>query len=82
MKIDDTMGPSKKADLKKIESQIIIIGGGGAGLSAALEAVEKGGRVVVIEKRRVLGGNTNMAAVLFGAETPFQKRMNINISEL
>ena len=72
-------------DLKKISghegiaSQIIIIGGGGGGLTAALAAAEKGGRVIVVEKRRVLGGNTVMAAVLFGAETPFQKRMKIDI---
>jgi len=75
------MGSTKKTDLKNLGSQIIIIGGGGAGLSAALEATEKGGRVVVLEKRRVLGGNTSMAHVLFGAETPYQKRMNINISK-
>jgi len=67
------------SDVKNSNSQIIVIGGGGGGLTAALEAAEKGGRVVVVEKRRALGGNTTMAAVLFGAETPFQKRMKIDI---
>ena len=60
--------------------QVVVVGGGGSGLAAALTAAEKGGRVVVVEKRRVLGGNTAMAAVMFGAETPFQKRRNLNIS--
>jgi len=62
-----------------IEPQIIVIGGGGAGLAAAVTAAGKGGRVVVIEKRRLLGGNTALANVMFGAETPFQKRMKIDI---
>jgi fumarate reductase flavoprotein subunit len=64
---------------KNSDSQIIIIGGGGAGLAAAVTAAAKGGQVVVLEKRRVLGGNTIMAYVMFGAETPFQKRMNIDV---
>jgi fumarate reductase flavoprotein subunit len=69
----------KTSKSKNSDSQIIIIGGGGAGLAAAVTAAGKGGKVVVLEKRRVLGGNTVMAYVMFGAETPFQKRMNINI---
>jgi fumarate reductase flavoprotein subunit len=62
-----------------IEPQIVIVGGGGAGLAAAVTAAAKGGRVVVIEKRRLLGGNTILANVMFGAETPFQKRMKIDV---
>jgi fumarate reductase flavoprotein subunit len=62
-----------------VAPQIVIIGGGGAGLAAAVTAAVKGGRVVVIEKRRVPGGNTTLANVMFGAETPFQKRMKIDV---
>jgi fumarate reductase flavoprotein subunit len=69
----------KTSKVESVESQIIIIGGGGAGLAAAVTAAEKGGQVVVLEKRRVLGGNTAMAYVMFGAETPFQKRMRIDV---
>lgn len=72
----DSVNTSKS---ESVESQIIIIGGGGAGLSAAVTAAEKGGRVVILEKRRVLGGNTTMSYVMFGAETPFQKRMKIDV---
>lgn len=74
-----TMNSVKTSKFKSVQSQIIIIGGGGAGLAAALTAAEKGGRVVVLEKRRILGGNTNLSYVMFGAETPFQKRMNIDV---
>ena len=73
------MGTNKKTARKGSDSQIIVVGGGGSGLSAALEAAEKGGRVTVVEKRRVLGGNTSMASVIFGAETPYQKRMKRDI---
>jgi fumarate reductase flavoprotein subunit len=59
---------------------VVIIGGGGAGLAAALAAAEKGSSVVVVEKRKALGGNTTMAAVMFGAETSFQKRRSLDIS--
>ena len=69
----------KTSKSESFESQIIVVGGGGAGLSAAVTAAEKGGRVVVLEKRRLLGGNTNMSYVMFGAETPFQKRMKIDV---
>ncbi len=73
------MASKKTLVLGNLESQIVVLGGGGAGLAAAVTAAEKKGKVVVIEKRRVLGGNTIMAYVMFGAETPFQKRMNIDI---
>jgi len=73
------MNPGKTLKAESFKSQIIIIGGGGAGLSAAVTAAEKGGRVVVLEKRRILGGNTITAYVMFGAETPFQKRMKVDV---
>jgi fumarate reductase flavoprotein subunit len=73
------MDSAKRKKGQDIEYQVVVIGGGGAGLSAAISAAKEGGRVVVLEKRRVLGGNTNMAYVMFGAETPFQKRMKINV---
>jgi fumarate reductase flavoprotein subunit len=72
------MKSAKIPKFRSDEPQIVIIGGGG-GLAAAVTAAAKGGRVVVVEKRRILGGNTNLANVMFGAETPFQKRMKIDV---
>jgi fumarate reductase flavoprotein subunit len=69
----------KSQKLGRDEPQIVIVGGGGAGLAAAVTAAVRGARVVVVEKRRVPGGNTNLANVMFGAETPFQKRMKIDV---
>lgn len=37
---------------------VVIVGSGGAGLSAAISAASAGAKVVVLEKRSTLGGNT------------------------
>lgn len=60
------------------ETQIVVIGGGGAGLSAATAAAEMGADVIVLEKRQTLGGNSALAEGLFAAESPAQKRLNID----
>jgi fumarate reductase flavoprotein subunit len=65
----------KNEDLK---ADIVVIGGGGAGLAGAVSALEKGANVMVLEKRRVPGGNSSMAEGFFAAESPAQKRMNID----
>lgn len=75
------MNPDTITDAAWEPSQIVVIGGGGAGLAAALTIAENGGKAVVIEKRSVFGGNTTMASVMFGAETPVQKRMKIEVTK-
>jgi succinate dehydrogenase/fumarate reductase flavoprotein subunit len=52
----------------------LVIGGGGAGLAAATAAAELGASVVVLEKRRLLGGNSARGGIIFGCESPVQKR--------
>lgn len=49
---------AKKEDKLEQNYDVVIIGGGGAGLSAAIEAKEKGADVVVLEKMSGIGGNT------------------------
>jgi fumarate reductase flavoprotein subunit len=63
-----------------LESDIIVIGAGGSGLAAAVAASEKGARVIVIEKERKAGGATPFAEGIVAAESPTQKRMNINVT--
>jgi fumarate reductase flavoprotein subunit len=62
---------------EKLNCDIIVIGGGGAGLAAAVAAAEKGANVVLIEKRRNLGGNSAMAGGLFGTESRVQEQMRL-----
>lgn len=40
----------------------IVVGSGLAGLSAALNLLDRGGRVIVMEKEHLLGGNSNKAS--------------------
>ncbi len=71
------MAPDQKTQTLEIEPDVVVIGGGG-GLAAALAAGEHGANVVVLEKRKNLGGNTAMARGLMAAESPVQKRLKIN----
>lgn len=64
--------------MQTIEADLVVIGGGGAGLPAALTAIEGGVKnVVLLEKRRTLGGNASMAGgFIFAAESHRQKEVN------
>jgi fumarate reductase flavoprotein subunit len=67
--------PSKK---QKLAADLVVVGGGGAGLCAALSASENGvKKIIVLEKRGSLGGNTAMASGPFACESPVQARENI-----
>ncbi len=59
-------------------TDVVIIGAGGAGLSAAVEARNKGSKVIVLEKMAIAGGNTNYATGgLNASETSVQKTLKI-----
>ncbi|GKZ01142.1 hypothetical protein MPSEU_001065700 [Mayamaea pseudoterrestris] len=55
--LNDVNGSSKDD-----EPDVIVIGSGLAGLTVALNVLDRGGRVVVIEKEHLLGGNSNKAS--------------------
>ncbi|RJG21735.1 flavocytochrome c [Paenibacillus thiaminolyticus] len=57
---------------------IIIVGAGGAGMSAALEAKEKGMNPVIFEKMPLAGGNTmKSSSGMNASQTKFQKEQGI-----
>lgn len=71
-------GDEKTAAVLNNNCDIVIIGAGGAGLSAAIEATQKGAKVIVLEKMGVAGGNTTSATGgLNAAETKIQKELGI-----
>jgi fumarate reductase flavoprotein subunit len=72
------MNTRKTSYSKSFKTDIVIIGGGGAGLAAAVAAADKGAKVILLEKRHALGGNSVFAEGLLGAESPAQKRMMID----
>lgn len=51
----------KNTQNKDVITDIVIIGAGGAGLSAAIEATNKGAKVILVEKNAFVGGNTNFS---------------------
>jgi fumarate reductase flavoprotein subunit len=75
------MKHQKKSKVENLNTDIVVIGAGGAGLSAAMAAAENGSHAVVLEERRVAGGNSKMALGLFAAESPVQKRQKIHASK-
>jgi fumarate reductase flavoprotein subunit len=65
-------------NVENLETEVVVIGGGGVGLAAAIAAREKGADVIILEKRRTLGGNAAIAGGIFAAESHLQKRMKID----
>lgn len=54
--------PVMAEDGAALDADIIIVGAGGAGITAAMEAVDAGASVILIEKTSNAGGNTNRAS--------------------
>ncbi|GHV62068.1 flavocytochrome c [Spirochaetia bacterium] len=53
-----TPPPTPKAKDQELSADIVIVGAGGAGLSAGIEARNKGKSTIIIEKMDIPGGNT------------------------
>jgi flavocytochrome c len=69
------------ADFWHTSTDVIVIGSGAAGLSAAIEARQKGAAVMVFEKMPVVGGNTRISDGGLSAPGNFmQKRLGITDS--
>ena len=58
----------------ELPTDIVIIGAGSAGLSAAVEAVDLGAKVIVVEKQEVLGSSTTRSeGFIQAAGTQYQR---------
>ncbi|WP_098741360.1 flavocytochrome c [Paenibacillus sp. EZ-K15] len=65
-------------DQLKEKYDIIIVGAGGAGMSAALEAKDKGMNPVIFKKMPIAGGNTiKSSSGMNASETKFQQEQGI-----
>ncbi len=72
------MNDTKNPKTETLKTDIVVIGGGGAGLASAVQAAEKGAKVVVLEKRHAVGGHSAIAVGFFAADSPAQKRRMID----
>jgi fumarate reductase flavoprotein subunit len=67
----------RKSSHENIRADVVVIGGGG-GLAAAVAAAEKGVSVLLLEKRKKVGGNIALANGFMAAESPVQRRLKID----
>ena len=72
------MNSSRGSNPKTLETDIVVIGGGLCGMAAAVAAAEKKVRVTLLEKMGGPGGNSAFVVGIFGAETPAQRRLQID----
>jgi fumarate reductase flavoprotein subunit len=64
-----------------VETDVLVVGGGACGLTAALAAAEAGADVLLLEKSRALGGNSNLSqGMIPAAGTRFQRAAGIEDS--
>lgn len=64
-------------------TDVVVIGSGGAGMSAALEAIRAGGKVIILEKMASAGGNTILAGSAMNAADPeVQKKQEMTSAQL
>ena len=68
-----SLGMGANAAQKTLTADIVVVGAGSAGLTAAVQAAEKGAKVVLLEKNPFVGGATNFAEGLFGVESEWQR---------
>ncbi|KAF1762282.1 hypothetical protein GCK72_010544 [Caenorhabditis remanei] len=69
------------APLMAAEPTVVVVGGGLAGLSASLEIITEGGRVILIEGENNTGGNSAKASSgINGAGTDTQEKLGIHDS--
>lgn len=66
------MSPALAAQ-KTITTDIVVVGAGSSGLAAAVQAAEKGAKVVLLEKNPFVGGNSQHAEGLFAVESEYQR---------
>ncbi|WP_404802786.1 FAD-dependent oxidoreductase [Loigolactobacillus backii] len=67
-------------DLQKKMYDVVVVGTGAAGMSAAIEAAQKGASVLLVEKGRHPGGSSNYTEGLFAVDSYLQKAANISVS--
>lgn len=68
-------------EVEEVSTDIVVIGAGGAGTSAALAAVEKGAKVLLLEKTASPMGASTLAGGMFAADSKEQKEKNATVNK-
>ena len=73
------MNFAQTSNKENLQADIVVIGGGGAGLAAAVAAAEAGAsNIILLEARRVPGGNAVFPVGIFAVESRIQKHLGID----
>ena len=68
-----TEASAEPAEDTVIDADVVVVGAGGAGMTAAIEAIDAGMNVVIIESQAMVGGNSvRSTGGLNAAKTPLQ----------
>ncbi|MCF0254167.1 MAG: FAD-dependent oxidoreductase, partial [Duodenibacillus sp.] len=65
--------PFAFAAQKTLSADLVVVGAGSAGLTAAVQAAEKGAKVILLEKNPFIGGNSQHAEGVFGVESEYNR---------
>lgn len=57
-----------------LSADILVVGAGSAGLTAAVQAAEKGKKVILLEKNLGVGGSSQFAEGLFAVGSEWNRR--------
>lgn len=57
----------------KLSTDILVVGAGSAGLTAAVQAAEKGKKVILLEKNPIVGGSSQFAEGLFAVGSEWNR---------
>ncbi len=59
-----------QGEKKEVSTDIVIVGAGGAGMAAGCRALQRGKRVIILEKAATIGGNTMRSGGFMNAADP------------
>lgn len=66
---------------KEMTTDVVVVGAGTSGLAAAVQALQGGAQVIVLEKQAAVGGTGMFCEGVFAAESKPQKRIGIDVSK-
>ena len=66
--------------MKKMETDVVVIGTGPSGLASSVQAAMDGARVIALEKANISGGAANMGMGPLGLETKYQQRQMVQVT--
>jgi fumarate reductase flavoprotein subunit len=70
----------RRITMEKLKTDVVVMGTGGAGLGAAIAAAEGGAKVIVVEKRKVVGGISVTGMGIFAVESRLQRQKNVQFT--